>query len=739
MGLINDIDKTGSSTVRLTKITSNARYIDPAHAMSVWPPLVSDGSTPYGQPYVHLFFVDSNNHAQWYRMNPAVSQHTWTQVQDFGFMTGILIYRGIVTMWNSLFSRSYNFYGGSELVFPDGSGGPTSSGAPAGGNNLMSNQPFHAAGESYFAAYNVETVGSNAGYTPGISRAFCSYLFAYYDTNSNNGVRPIITPPGQFIPGNPTGVAPAAQVDDFLTPQDYDGKPTIAAVLSTAFAVDDSMIHGRIPCLIGAPEVVFDPPSPIPGSPSPPPRLVANQKVLTPQLQTSAGPVQDSFFPVNYGMQQGANFQTFTDFGGASGGSGSNSYVGLFSGANIGGFQTRGSFHPGYTPSGDYAVSKGLPIPWDKGLLSPETCVTTSLYNNVVFVQGLDHAGLLASNFAGSTVSKGFEIQNDGSRTNFGKCRILGSPDVTNVVSSFAPPIMPLSDEYASFGFWTSATSGTGEIYWLTDSEPLVHDAFARIVPLADAPQDPPLVYTYDDIPLPPTVSPLGVASSNNTLPHFDLQQLTTAAANPSVMPNPNNSSGVSPVLRAIFEMSGLPFSVTREILNDNGAHQAGNAIDIAGPTPPLTGDGLALDDVSDQEIVDLSTFIKSVPELFDAAVRVNVDNDTESLYVLNGKIADKNSFSASLRNDSQRAIHVASSGPRLLSALKDPGVQAALGVGPAQETLVNGTLVIRRAFQLGQFGARYVYVNQDQLLSAGKGVKGLAVSKDNPKIVHFW
>ena len=738
MALINDTDAAGNSVVQVTKIVENAHYIHPTFAMGVWPPIYPDGSKPYGDPLVHMFYVDTNNHAHWYRMNPAVSQHSWQHVQDFGYMTGILIYRGIVTMWNPLFARAYNFFGGSELVFPDGSNGPTSSGANPAGNNLMTNQPFSRNGEHFWWAYD-SPGGVNAFNQPiTINDAFSTYLFSWWKQTSTFEDSQLFSPPGPVLPGNPTGAAGGPHVNAFLGPVNYGGQPGIGALVADNY--DASLGYGgNVPCVIQTPQIQQDLPTTVGGT-FPPPRLVIpGPKFIPKRNDPELGLVDTPFFPATYGPGVAyRSFQTFTDFSGSSGGATTFSY---YAGTTF--LTSRGSFHPGYTLAGSYAIEKGDPEVWDQGLFGPESVVTSSLYNGRVFIWGIDRAGVIGSNYLGSTISGGAEIQNDGTRTRFGKCRLVGTTGYS-ISGSFAPPIMPLVGETASLGFWGPIYNGqpnTGCIYWLTDSQPKARDTFGRIVPLDKAPADPPLIFSQVDIPLPPTTTPLGVSSSNNTLPHFNVQQLQAACSDPNLLPNPNHSEGCSPVLRAIFEMSGLPYAVIREVSNDQqeSGHQGGNAIDITGPTPPLTGDSISISDVADQEMVELCVFIKSVPELFAVAVRVNEENDSESLYVLDGKIVTKSAFGTRLKKDTTNYIHVASSGSRIRAALSDPGVQAAIGAGPATASLVGGKVVIRNVFQLGQFGYRYVYVNQDQLVNTGKGVQGLNVSKDNPKIVHFW
>lgn len=740
MALINDTDKNGNLVVQVTKIVGDMKYIHPTFGMGVWPPIYPDGSKPYGEPLVHLFYIDTQNHAHWYRMDPAVDQHSWTHVQDFGFMTGILIYRGIVTMWNSLYARAYNFFGGSELIYPDGSNGPTSSGANPAGSNLMTNQPFHKGSEQFFWQYD-SPGGVNYFNQPiTINDAFCNYLFAWWKQTSTFEDAQLFSPPGPVAPGNPTGSAGGPHVNAFLGPINYGGVPGIGALVAESY--DASLgFQGNIPCVIQSPMIQQDLPTTLGGA-FPPPRLVIPGPTFKPKKTdlTTGALVDTPFYPAVYGPGVSyRSFQTYTDFAGSSGGATSFSY---YSGTTF--LTSRGSFHPGYTLSGSYAIEKGDPEVWDQGLLGPEANVTASVYRSRTFMWGIDKAGVIGSNYLGSTISGSAEIQNDGTSTRFGKCRLVGTTGYS-IVGTYAPPIMPLSDDIASLGFWEAPynvnTANTGCIYWLTDAAPQARDTFGRIVPLDQAPADPPLIFSKADIPLPPTTTPLGVASSNNTLPHFNVQQLQAACSDPNLLPNPNNSDGCSPVLRAIMEMSGLPYSIIRETGNDqqDAGHQGGNAIDVTGPTPPITDDSTAISDIADQEMVEIEAFLRSVPELFAVAVRVNEENDSESLYILDGKIVTKAAFGTRLKKDTTNYIHIASSAARIRAALNDKGVQASLGVGPATASVVGGKVVIRNVFQLGQFGYRYVYVNQDQLVNTGKGVQGLNISKDNPKIVHFW
>lgn len=739
MALINDTDSAGNPVVQLTKIVSNAKYVHPTFAMGVWPPIYPDGSKPYGDPLVHMFYIDTSNHAHWYRMNPAVNQHSWQHVQDFGFMTGIMIYRGIVTMWNDFFARSYNFYGGSELTYSDGSNSPTSSGANPAGNNLMTNQPFTYQGEHFWASYNAPQGTNYFGDPIKIHNAFGCFLFNWYSQTANFEDTQLFTPPGPAIQGNPTATGGGPRINAFLSPNPYGGVPGIEAMVATDYDASTGY-SGNAMCIIQTPMIQQDLPTTVGGA-FPPPRLVIPGHRFIPKRNDPVlGLVDTTAFVDRYGPATSyRSFQTYSDFAGASGGSLTFSY---FAGTTF--LASRGSFHPGYTLAGSYAIEKGDPEVWDQGLFGPETVVTSSVYKGQTFIWGVDRAGVIGSNYVGSTISGGAEIQNDGTRTRFGKCRLVGTTGY-NIVGSFAPPIMPLAgNDTASLGFWEPPYNGqpnSGSIYWLTDSAPKARDTFGRIVPLDKAPADPPLIFSQVDIPLPPTTSPLGVSTTNNTLPHFDVQQLQSACANPNMLPNPNHSEGCSPVLRAIFEMSGLPYAILREVSNDGqeAGHQGGNALDITGPTPPLTGDATAVSDVADQEMVELAAFIRSVPELFAVALRVNEENDSESLYILDGKIVTKAEFGTRLKKDTTNYIHVASSASRLRAALAIPGVQAALGVGPATASLVGNKIVVRNVFQLGQFGYRYVYVNQDQLMNTGKGVQGLNVSKDNPKIVHFW
>lgn len=747
MALINDTDANGKQVVTLTKIVSDAFYVHPSFPMTVWPPIYPDGSKPYGEPLVHLFYIDRNRHAKWMRMDPAVSQTQWTVVQDFGFMTGIMVYRGIVTMWNEVFARSYNFFGGSELVFSDGSNGPTTSGANPAGNNLMSNQPFHKGAENFWASYDAPAGTNYFGQPFAIHEAFGCYLFNYYRQTANFEDSAILTPPGPHEPANPAGRTGVSPVLGFLGPTNIDGKPGIGAMVNDYY--DSSLGYGgNRMAVITAPEVFFPPVTfGTDGSvTSQPPSLKVAFNLLTAKrYDENGGLVDDNSFVAQYATQTNYRaFQTFTDFAGASGGAGNNSFVGYFSGGNRGGFVSRGSFHPGYAPSGSYAISRGTPEVWDQGLYAPESQISCSLYRGRVFIWGVDQYGVIGSNYLGSTISGSAEIQNDGTLTRFGKSRLVGTTGIP-FVGSFAPPIMPLAGNTASLGLWTQGYNAgqpqSGAVYWLTDTTPTSRDTFGQIVPLSKAPADPPLVFSYTDLPIPSTSNPLGSGSADTALPHFDVEQLLRATTDPTILPNPNLSLGCSPILRAIFDMTGIPFQVVREVATDGqtNGHQGGNALDIIGPSPYLQGDNTALTDLADQEMVDLGAFIKSVPELFASAIRVNPDNDAESIYVLDGKIVTKASFNLTIRSDTQRFIHVSSSESRIRQALKNPGVLAAIGVGPATASIQNGKIVIRQTFQLGQFGSRYVYVNQDQLQNVGKGVKGLSISKQAPKAVHFW
>lgn len=183
-----------------------------------------------------------------------------------------------------------------------------------------------------------------------------------------------------------------------------------------------------------------------------------------------------------------------------------------------------------------------------------------------------------------------------------------------------------------------------------------------------------------------PTGVALGTIREDGGASRYDLSTLVAALTGSSgLVDNPNNSPGCSPVLRALLEQSGVPFSVTREVFNDGdpNAHAGGNALDIAGPDTALASNSAS--EGNSQAMSVLCDLLATVPSLF--ATVIHYDPVTgHSLFIWDGKITTVNQFGgvdAQVVQDSINSIHISSSKTRLLNGLQDPAVQATLGAAP--------------------------------------------------------
>lgn len=186
-------------------------------------------------------------------------------------------------------------------------------------------------------------------------------------------------------------------------------------------------------------------------------------------------------------------------------------------------------------------------------------------------------------------------------------------------------------------------------------------DAFYTAVATPTPPAPHAAVPQFD---IPTRVS---ISGHRRPAPRRTIADLIAECVHPGHLPNPLGSPGCSPVLRAILELSLLPFTVVRELASDGdrNGHAGGNAIDVDGDDDPLL----------------LATFLRQVPQLFACALWVS-DAPDDGLYVLNGVPTDPSAFPAAARAAYADTLHLSSSRGRLRTALQRHDVAAVLAAG---------------------------------------------------------
>lgn len=330
----------------------------------------------------------------------------------------------------------------------------------------------------------------------------------------------------------------------------------------------------------------------------------------------------------------------------------------------------------------------------DRGLRHPHQIALSCQIDGTPFCFFVDASSQFGSTYAGSS---SLQPDSAGVSSTFGRAKSYGTGPI--MTQGWTAPIQSGSLSVVLLG-----TGTPGTLYTMHDPKPTDQNLPTNVFLLSEV--------TDDEIYRP--------SSSKTKIAKYDINLLRQACADTSTIPNPDNSPGSSPILRELLEMSGLTYSVVREMANDGQAsgHQGGNAVDITGDFNALT------------------KWAYAFAGLFAAAMWVNPDPNQESLYIWDGAIADLSVFPAGFETGLTAKMHLATSIGRLSRAFSDPFILAAMGVGPAQ---VTGTGAVVGQFDLGLFGDRYVYVNPDRLLSANT-IPGTKVDNDpNAQRVDFW
>lgn len=371
-------------------------------------------------------------------------------------------------------------------------------------------------------------------------------------------------------------------------------------------------------------------------------------------------------------------------------------------------YSNRAVFEQQYFVGSTNLAEFGTPQVADRGLIPPHQVALTG------FVQGTPVCFFIDSNnLYGSTVSGTSSNLPDSSGfvTSFGRAKIYGT--------SSAPTMGWMNNQQDSTLTVTLLVGN--QFYSFHDPTPFDQQLPTNVFKLSEITDSE--IYVPKKAALPASQLALGLIRSDSTFSSYNISELRSAIAQPGSIDNPNGSSGCSPILRMLLKMSGLQFSIDRELANDGQTygHQGGNALDIS---------------ASDQQgFEDLAAWADAFASLFSSAVWVNPDSTQASLYIWDGAVADPSVFPTGFETGLTTRMHLSSSFGRLSKGFSDPFVLAAMGVGPGQ---VSGTTITAQ-FDLGQFGDRYVYVNPDHLLSATRKPGTRVRDDENFHRVDFW
>lgn len=393
----------------------------------------------------------------------------------------------------------------------------------------------------------------------------------------------------------------------------------------------------------------------------------------------------------------------------------------------------RGTFYTGY-------LDDVLEVA-DRGLTGPDAAAFACTVDDNTVCLFVDARGLI-----GATVDDGIlaSVDSSGTVSPFAKAKIYGTAP-TYVISPNLYGAATQSGGLVAF-FLTrpvgSLTSATQTLYRLSDSSVLDVSHGSDTALLSSLPSVRTLTgQQVDPFAVTTSSNALGPARVSGSTPDFGVSLLIDACSDTSVIPNPNNSPGCSPVLRELMAQSGVPYSVVREVANDGDphGHQGGNAVDLAGPDVNSITPGSAVSAVDYQYMASICSFLRSVPSLFASVIHYDPITADSSLYIWDGQITTVDQFGgndAQIVQDAMSNIHVSSSVGRLIGGLKSPVVAAALDSGPAYTD--PGTGVTTTGLVLDQFTAdRYVYVNSDGYV--GNTAQGLAAEKLPAQTVNFW
>lgn len=396
---------------------------------------------------------------------------------------------------------------------------------------------------------------------------------------------------------------------------------------------------------------------------------------------------------------------------------------------------TRGTYFDGFDGMRSTVIA-------DRGFNGPHQTVTGANIDGTLCAMWVDSNGLIGTVIndltgAGATDSA-------GTSTPFGKGKIYGNqPTITWDSRSFAA-----STQTTSFTGFLLGKSSTAQstapytLYRVHDPDVLNRphasntELYSQTTSITQATSSTP-----DPFATNPNSNAVGTVSFTSAGPSFGIPFLMEACTNTSLVPNPNNSPGCSPVLRELLVESGVAFSVTREMANDGdpNGHQGGNALDLAGPSSPTVLTGTSVSDEAYQEMAEICSFLRQIPALFATVIHYDPVTPQASLFIWDGKIVTASQFggtSAQIVKDAMSNIHISSSTARLLKGFQDPKVIAALGLSSAYTDPTTGQTT-DNALTDPFTSDRYVYVNGDGYV--GSDTTGLAAEKQPSYVVNFW
>lgn len=391
----------------------------------------------------------------------------------------------------------------------------------------------------------------------------------------------------------------------------------------------------------------------------------------------------------------------------------------------------RGTFFTGYLPPSHLYVA-------DRGLNGPHrtaTGCTVSGYQCGFFV---DRNGLF-----GSTVATGQLNAPDasGQYTPFVRAKVYGDyPNVTWNQFSYSAANQDGSLTVFLLGKKTGDSALT--LFRLHDAKALDRAHAANTEMYSQTTRITQSLPTIrDPFQINPESNAMGTVQTQSTGPSFGIPFLIQACTTPSIVPNPNNSLGCSPILRELLVESGVAFSVTREVARDGdpNGHQGGNALDLAGPNSPRVLTGASATDAAYQEMAAITDFLRQVPSLFASVIHYDPITPQASLFIWDGRIVTADQFggtAAQVVQDAMSSIHISSSFTRLLRGFQNPKITAALGLITPYTDPVTGQTV-GSASTDPFISDRYVYVNGDGYM--GSDTTGLAAEKLPAQIVNFW
>lgn len=384
----------------------------------------------------------------------------------------------------------------------------------------------------------------------------------------------------------------------------------------------------------------------------------------------------------------------------------------------------RGTYFTGYGSGAQTIIA-------DRGLIGPHQAATFSTVEGNLVAFFLDKNGLLGTTVASAA---GAITDSSGATSPFDKAKIYGNKTLNYALGAYSAPVQ--SSAFSAF-LVVQKDAFTKQLYRL-------HDPNVLDRPHAQNAQLLSTVPTVNQL-APDTQSSaggaLGTARSAATLPSYGIDLLRAGCVEPNVLPNPNHSTGCSPVLRELLRESGVPFSVVREIANDGdtNGHQGGNAIDVAGPDSPTILSGSSITDAQYQQMAEICRYLRAVPSLFASVIHYDPISPSNSLFIWDGHVTTVDQFGGVQSALVQAAIgniHISSSRSRLIKTLTAPAIAAALGLVDNGYADTTGGASIQP--EADPFASnRYVYVNQDGYV--GGQTQGQSAEKQTPLPVHFW